>query len=107
MSSLLCVSSRSVCVHRYCSTCALFDSKSALSSLSAPLSASIFFLAAFADAVPARVRARAGGKTHFDHVCKGGANDGKCAATARRAAALPPPEAATRLCATDHTPPYP
>mmetsp|Transcript_27774 Transcript_27774/g.66151 ORF Transcript_27774/g.66151 Transcript_27774/m.66151 type:complete len:237 (-) Transcript_27774:310-1020(-) len=52
MSSLLCVSSRSVCVHRYCSTCALFDSKSALSSLSAPLSASIFFLAAFADAVP-------------------------------------------------------
>ena len=107
MSSVLCVSSRSVCVHRYCSTCALFDSKSALSSLSAPLSASIFFLAAFADAVPARVRARAGGKTHFDHVCKGGANDGKCHDCEARRRRPPTPEAATRLCATDHTPPYP
>ena len=50
--SLLCVSSRSVCDHRYCSTCALFVSKSSLRSLSAPLSASIRLLAALADAVP-------------------------------------------------------
>ena len=68
--SLLCVSSRSVCDHRYCSTCALFVSKSSLRSLSAALSASIRLLAALADAVPGgtgtrdrgRARARARGR---------------------------------------------
>ena len=72
------MSSRSVCDHRYCSTCALFVSKSSLRSLSAPLSASIRLFAALADAVPggtgrgtgrdtgtrgrARARARARGR---------------------------------------------